>query len=239
MDSPELSSSPRARVSHRADRAPHRVEMVRGLRSALPLGVALVILGASFGIVAHAAGMGVASPIVMSATTFAGSAQFAAAAVLGSGGGAAAAITTAVLFNVRYVSMGISVAPAMTGGPVRRFLTAQSLTDESWAIGHTGDGQYSRGRLLGAGLLVYATWVGGTALGVLDAHFLADPRSLGLDVVSPVIFLVLLGPQLRERRMAATALAAAAVALALVPVTSTGIALVAASAVSLWGLIER
>ena len=54
----------------------------------------------------------------MSATTFAGSAQFAAASILDSGGGAAAAIVAALLLNARYVPLSLAVAsifPARAG----------------------------------------------------------------------------------------------------------------------------
>ena len=47
----------------------------------------------------------------MSATTFAGSAQFAAGTILEDGGGAAAAIVAALLLNARYVPLSLAVAP--------------------------------------------------------------------------------------------------------------------------------
>src|SRR5690348_9608316 len=48
------------------------------------------------------------APIAMSATTFGGSAQFAVASILGGGG--APAIVAALLLNLRYLPIGISVA---------------------------------------------------------------------------------------------------------------------------------
>ncbi|NJP81185.1 AzlC family ABC transporter permease, partial [Streptomyces sp. AA8] len=66
-----------------------REEALYGLRAAVPLAVAVFGFAVSFGVVARAAGMGVLAPVVMSLTTFAGSAQFAAASVLGTGGGVA------------------------------------------------------------------------------------------------------------------------------------------------------
>src|SRR5688572_17171618 len=72
-----------------------------GARAAAPIAIAVVAFGASFGILARDAGMGVLPPILMSFTTFAGSAQFAVASVLGSGGAVAAAIVAAVLLNLR------------------------------------------------------------------------------------------------------------------------------------------
>jgi len=76
-----------------------------GVKAGLPLALAPFLFGASFGLLAVDAGMGALGAVVMSATTFAGSAQFAAASILDSGGGAAAAIVAAVLLNARYVPL--------------------------------------------------------------------------------------------------------------------------------------
>ena len=95
------------------------------------------------------------------------------------------------------------------------------------------------GNKLGAGLLLYPCWVGGTALGVLGGGFLGDPARLGLDAAFPALFLALLVPQLAGRRARAAAVAAAAIALALVPVAPPGIPIVAASAACLIGWRRR
>ena len=86
-----------------------------GLRAALPLAIAPLLFGASFGLLAIDAGIGAPGAVVMSATTFAGSAQFAAASILDSGGGAAAAIVAAVLLNARYVPLSLAVASIFPG----------------------------------------------------------------------------------------------------------------------------
>ncbi|MBT2387356.1 AzlC family ABC transporter permease [Streptomyces sp. ISL-11] len=222
-----------------APEAGFREELLYGLRAAVPLAVAVFGFAVSFGVVARAAGMGVLAPLVMSLTTFAGSAQFAAASVLGTGGGVAAAIVAAVLLNSRYLPIGISVAPAMTGGVLKRFLSAQLVVDESWAVGHVGNGRYSRGRLLGAGVLVYCAWVGGTAVGLLGARYLGDPERFGLDVVSPVLFLALLKGQITSRKALAASVLGVAIALTLVPFASPGVPLIAATAACLLGLRKR
>ncbi|MGC4986777.1 AzlC family ABC transporter permease [Streptomyces sp. DT193] len=219
--------------------AAFREEVRYGLRTALPLGVAVFGFAVSFGIVARSAGMGWLAPLVMSATTFAGSAQFAGASVLGTGGGVAAAVVAASLLNSRYLPIGISIAPAMTGGILKRLLSAQLVVDESWAVGHIGGGRYSRGRLLGAGVLIYAAWVGGTAVGVLGAGFLGDPERFGLDVVSPVLFLALLKGQISGRLALLAAVLGVAVTLLMVPVSSPGVPLIAATSACLLGLRKR
>jgi predicted branched-subunit amino acid permease len=85
-----------------------------GIRLALPLAVAVLAFGVSFGVLARQAGMGSLAPFVMSTTTFAGSAQFAVASVLSTGGGLAAACVAAILLNARYAPIGMSVADALS-----------------------------------------------------------------------------------------------------------------------------
>jgi predicted branched-subunit amino acid permease len=179
--------------------------------------------------------MGSVAPIVMSATTFAGSAQFAAASILDDGGGVAAAVTAAVLLNARYAPISISVAAGFTGSPLRRLLEAQLIVDESWAVSHRGGGRFDHRVLLGAGLLLYPCWVGGTALGALGGELLGDPNDIGLDAAFPALFLALLYPMLRSRRTIAAALGGAAIALALTPITPPGVPIIAAAAACLVG----
>jgi 4-azaleucine resistance transporter AzlC len=207
-----------------------------GIRAAAPLAVAVFGFGVSFGVLAKAAGMGSLAPIVMSLTTFGGSAQFAAVSVLGAGGSVAAAVAAAALLNSRYVPIGISAAPAFRGGLVRRIAEAQLVVDESWAIGHRGGGRFDRRMLLGAGIAIYVAWVGGTAIGVLGASALGDPAKLGLDAAFPALFLGLLAAQVHSRRALAAALLGAAIALALVPAVPPGLPIVAASLACLLGI---
>jgi AzlC protein len=98
------------------------------------LALAAFSFGAAFGVLAETAGMGTVAPIVMSATTFAGAAQFAAASVLDEGGGVLAAVAAAVLLNARYAAISLAVAPAFEGGRLRRLLESQLIVDESWAV---------------------------------------------------------------------------------------------------------
>src|SRR5215217_8273383 len=175
--------------------------------------------------------MGVLAPLVMSATTFAGSAQFAAASILAGSGSAVAAITAAVLLNARYVPISISVAQLFHGPRLRRLAEPQLIVDESWALAGRG-GRFDRRILIGAGLLLYVAWVSGTAVGVLAGDALGDPKNLGLDGAFPALFL----PQLRGRRAVVAALVAAGISLALIPVTPPGTPIVAASAACLLGL---
>ena len=215
--------------------ASEQAPLREGARRVAPLVIPAAAFGVSFGVLAAAAGMETFAPIVMSATTFAGSGQFAAASILDEGGAVVAAIAAAVLLNSRYVPIGISVAPLFRGPTSRRVLEGQLIVDESWAIANRGEGRFDRGLLLGAGLVLYPCWVLSTALGAVAGDLLGDPEQLGLDAAFPALFLALLVPQLGSRRVLAAAFGGAAVALALVPIAPAGLPIVAAAGVCLIG----
>ena len=205
-----------------------------GVRAALPLAVAPLLFGASFGLLAVEAGLGAQGAVAMSATTFAGSAQFAAASILDSGGGAAAAIVAALLLNARYVPLSLAVASIFPGSRRRRAVESQLIVDESWALAGRS-GRFEYGILIGAGVLLYVVWVGGTALGTVAGDLL-DPEAIGLDAAFPALFLALLAPYLRSRRALVTAVAAGLITLVLLPIAPPGVPIVAASLAALIGL---
>ncbi|MBX5443326.1 MAG: AzlC family ABC transporter permease [Solirubrobacteraceae bacterium] len=205
-----------------------------GARAAAPLAVAVGLFGVAFGVLAADA-LGATAAVVFSATTFAGSAQFAAVSLLGTGG-VAGAIVAALLLNSRYLPIGVSVAPSLPRPLWRRLLAAQLCVDESWAIAHQGGGRYDARVLVGAGIVLYLAWLAGTGLGLAGGELIGDPEDLGMDAAFPALFLALLAGQVHDRRGAAAAVLGGAVALALVPFAPAGVPIIAASVACLVGL---
>lgn len=205
------------------------------LRLFAPLAVPALALGLSFGVVASQAGLGVLAATLMSATTYAGSAQFAAVTLFGAGAGIPVALTAASLLNVRYLPMGIAVAPWFGGPWWRRFGEAQMIVDESWILAQQPGGGFDKGVMHRIALSFLAVWVTGTALG---AHFGSGIGSLerfGLDAIVPAMFLGLLVPRLREPGERRVSLAAALIALATTPVAPPGVPVLLALGASLLG----
>jgi branched chain amino acid efflux pump len=204
--------------------------------------VAVLLFGISFGVLARSAGFEPLAVLVFSLTTFAGSAQFAAVSVFGAGGTLAAAVGAAVLLNARYLPMGLAAAPSFEGPAWRRLLESQLVVDEAWALSiveEDGERRFDRRLLVGAGLLLYAAWLAGTAVGVAAGGALGDPEALGLDAAFPALFLALLVGQLGSRQATAAALAGGAIALVLVPLAPAGVPVIAATAACLIGLRRR
>jgi predicted branched-subunit amino acid permease len=207
--------------------------MARGL----PLGLVVGMFGVVFGALAAATPpVGAVPAVVMSAITFAGSAQFAAVSVLAEGGQTLAAAAAAVLLNLRYVPIGVSVAPYLRGAWWRRLFVAQLIVDESWAVASRPGGRYDIPVLAGVGVVLWLAWLGGTVLGVLGGRALGDPAALGLDAAFPALFLALLATHLRGRRAMLAAAAGGLLALALVPFAAPGVPIVAAGLAALLGL---
>jgi 4-azaleucine resistance transporter AzlC len=215
--------------------SPTRDRYWEGARRLAPIGGAAAVFAASFAVLARTADFGAAQAIVMSATTFAGSAQFAAASILGTGGTAAAAIVAAVLLNARYAPISMTVAGDFHGNVFRRIVEAQLIVDESWALSRRTDGSYDRRLLVGGGLVLYACWVGGTVLGAVIGDSLGEPESYGLDAAFPALFLALLVPQVRTRPALVAALAGALIAFVLIPLVPPGVPIVAATGACLVG----
>jgi 4-azaleucine resistance transporter AzlC len=208
-----------------------------GVRVGIPLAAASLLLGASFGVLAEPV-MGSLAPIVMSAIVFAGSAQFAATAVLADGGGAATAIVAGILLNARFLPMGIALGPSVHGRAAWRALVGQAIIDASWALANRGRGRFDVAYMLGATIVNYPAWVGGTVIGVLAGEAIGNPDDLGLDALFPAFFLGLLANELRGPAAVAAAAIGAGVALALTPFTPPGVPVLAACLGALVGLVE-
>lgn len=206
-----------------------------GIRAGLPIALGPLLFGISFGLLAKTAGMGSVASIVFSATTFAGSAQFAAVSVLGAGGSVIAAVVAAVFLNARYAPMSFAAAGVFHGAWWRRLLEAQLLVDESWALAGRG-GRFRREVLIGVGLLLYVLWIFGTAVGTFVGNRLGKPSDYGLDAAFAALFLNLAAPTLHGRRARVAATLGGLIVLVLLPFAPAGVPLVAASAACLLGL---
>jgi 4-azaleucine resistance transporter AzlC len=213
-------------------------QMKEGFKAGLAFTIPTLALGASFGVLAQPV-MGSTAAILMSIFVFAGAAQFGSVTVLAAGGGVASAVSAGLLINGRFLPMGLAMAPALRGGPVRRAAEAQAMVDASWALAQRGDGLFDREMMLGATIPQAACWWLGTAIGALGGSLIGDPRALGLDAMFPAFYLALLVYEMDLRVTGMSALLGAAIALCLVPIAPPGIPVVAASAAALLGLRQR
>ena len=212
---------------------PHRVR--DGARVIAPFAVAVAAFGVTFGVLARDAGLGGTKAVVFSATTFAGSAQFAATSVLSAGGTLVAAIAAAVLLNTRYIPIGLSVAPSLRGPAWKR---ACAPSRRRRVVGREPPGRRPVRPASAAGSRpdAYCRLGGRHDARSVAGSLIGDPETLGLDAAFPALFLALLAGQVHGRIGVVAAVGGALVAAALVPFVPPGVPVVAASVVCLIGL---
>ena len=84
-----------------------------------------------------------------------------------------------------------------------------------------------------------STWTLGSVVGAVFGDALGDTHRLGLDAIYPVFFLSLLITELRDATSRWVAVCGGLLALALVPMSPPGVPVLAASTVTLIGVVRR
>lgn len=211
-----------------------------GLRIGSTLALATAALGVSFGAYAVLAGWPPVAAIAMSALVMSGSAQFAYISATAGGGSILIGLGAGALMNLRFVPMAAAAARSLHGGRVQRAFEGQTVIDGSWVAAQRPDGTTDRELMMGATVMQSSAWVAGTALGALLVPSADLLYRLGLDLVFPCFFLILLLDALKARPDHRwVALAAAAIAgMALLGVPA-GVALLLSAVASLVVLFPR
>ena len=169
-----------------------------GLRVGVGLGLAVFPVAVSFGALATTLGWPPWATIVCSAVVLSAGGQLALLTTLSGGSGLALALGAATLINLRFLPMGVAVAGSLHGPAWKRALGAQTTLGGSWAAAYQGGGRYDRLTMFGASAVQWPVWTLGTVVGVVAAPTPELVESLGLDVVFPGFFLVLLLDSLRS-----------------------------------------
>lgn len=155
------------------------------LASALPLGAAIAVFGAIYGAAAGPV-LGVFGTLGSSVFIFSGALQFATLGLAASGPSPVAILLTAIALNLRHLVLGALLRPLLQVGAARRAGLAWFLVDESFGLAYAARGHVARTLLL-SGMVCYASWVAGTAVGLLGTRL--APLAGVAGAVFPVLFI--------------------------------------------------
>ncbi len=216
-------------------RRPWRAELRRGYKTMLPLWLGVAPFGVTYGVLAQQAGFGAIETQLSSMLIYAGAAQMAMISLFDDGSAFIAIILTTFVLNLRHILYGLSLSRELGSGTVGRAgrswprssptspTASPSLTDRkaTQAAGPTPSSSapasastpHSRSR---------PYWD-------RPGRRLARREKLGLELVFPLSFAVLLLPLLRTWRTIAVASVAAALVLAAGQVFDGGVALLIAT----------
>lgn len=194
------------------------------MRGVVLVCVSVSIMGVSYGLAAHTAGIPLWANLALAVFVLAGSSEFLFVAAVGAGVPPVLAAVTSALVNARCFVFGFSVASFLKQDR-SMWLAGHLINDEAVALA-LGERKPARKRLLywvtGVGILL--SWPVGALVGGVLGGIIPDPAALGVDAVLPAVLVAIAFPALKDRRTAGVVVAGAVIAVVVTPVVPVGVA---------------
>lgn len=188
----------------------------RGVTLIWPVSISGFFFAIAVGVVSRDAGMSWLEAVVMSGIVFAGASQIAIVDLWQSPLPLLVIALTTLGVNSRMLLMGASMREWFKPLPPRTvWASLFFLTDINWAmaLAERRKGETDAALLMGSGLLLWAAWVTGTAIGHALGGAALDPKALAFDVLVPAFFVVIIRPIWSGRKQALPWVTAAAAAI--------------------------
>ncbi|NLA34139.1 MAG: amino acid transporter [Actinobacteria bacterium] len=181
--------------------APHPPtnDLVDTVRDAGVIWFGLFVLGNGFGVLAANQGLQWWLAPLISASVFAGSAEFILAGLLANRAPLATIATTILFINSRHVFYALSFPLERVTGRLARLYSVFAMIDEAYALLATRDPRTLTGRrVLYTQIGLHASWVSGSLVGALaGAAFFSDVK--GVEFILTSLFVVLTMDTYRAR----------------------------------------
>ena len=192
-------------------------DLRQGVFDVAPVLVAATPIGLLWGTLAAGKGLSPFESWLMSATVFAGAAQFVAIEVWHDPVPWVLLTVTALIVNIRHVLMGASLSRHM-GGIDRRWHPAMMflMADENWAFSERRalKAPLSLGYYFGLALPMWFAWTTSSIVGAIVGRSFGDPAAYGFDFAFSAMFIGILAGFWKGPRTGAV-LGASAIAAAL------------------------
>lgn len=185
--------------------------------------IADLIVGISYGALAHSQGFDWWVPLTLSILVLAGASEFLFIGVIFTGGSPISAALAGLLVNSRHIPFSFAVSE-LTGKGSRALLGYHIMNDESVVFGLAQEHESEKKAafwLCGLGILI--CWPVGVIIGEVLGSFIQDTHRLGMDAMFPAIILALSLPALKDKRLRLTAIIGAVIAVAATPYLPAGI----------------
>ncbi|WP_439032124.1 AzlC family ABC transporter permease [Gordonia terrae] len=197
-------------------------------RAVVVMSLSVLVIGASYGVAAHGAGLALWQIVFIATVVLAGSSEFVFVGILAAGGAPVLAALAGLLVNTRNFGYGLAVGKHLRG-TAEIFFGAHLINDETAAVTTAeSDPPRARAAFLFCGLGVLVSWPVGAALGAALGGALAHPEALGLDAAFPALLAALAIPALRDGATWAAVTVGAAVAVASTPFLPAGLPVIGA-----------
>ncbi len=188
---------------------------LQGAKRALPIVLGYIPIGFAYGVLAGKSGLSETNTFLMSLIVFAGSSQFIAVGLFASGTGPAAVILTTFVVNLRHMLMAAALTPYFSNWKKWHLaFFSYQLTDETFALHSASASSLNECKLeaLSLNVTAQASWVTGTALGIVASGLIGDVKPLGLDYALAAMFIGLLVGQCQNSIRLITAIISGGIA---------------------------
>ena len=157
----------------------------KGLKDGLPISLGYLSVSFAYAVQAVGQGFPVWFPILVSATNFTGTGQFAGTNLIAAGSGILILVATMLVINIRYSLMSLALSQKMGNRfPLwQRAILAFGVTDENFAMASRQQEPLTFSYLAGLMSCSFLGWLGGTVLGALVSGFLASSLTNGENQV--------------------------------------------------------
>lgn len=167
----------------------------------IPVMVAFLFLGATYGILMASKGYGALWSALMSGIAFCGSMQFVAITLLTAPFAPVAAFLMTLMVNARHLFYGISMLEKYRGMGKRKPFLIFTLCDETFSINYSAkvpEGMEASLFYTLTSLLNYSYWIIGSFIGGLLGNIRFNTK--GLDFALTALFIVIFVEQWKERK---------------------------------------
>ncbi len=181
----------------------NKKEWRRGLKDALPISISLLLFSGIFGVMAMQSGITPFEAVLMSASVFAGAAQFAALPMIADQASMITVFLTVFLLSSRYFLTSLSMSPyyAQFGSSFSN-ISAFFMSNEQYAVTYTHFSHYrsTKSYITAVSLFLYGSWILGTLIGTLISELIpGDPRTMGFSFTFTAMFLAMAFNQLSTK----------------------------------------
>lgn len=151
------------------------MEFTKGIKDGLPIALGYVPVAFAYAVGAVDRGFPLWFPILISASNFTGTGQFAGTNLIAAGASLAVLFATMLVINIRYALMSLSLSQKIEGFPLwQRAVIAFGVTDENFAVAIRRPQKLTFPYLTGLMSCSFCGWVGGTVLGAALAAILSS-----------------------------------------------------------------
>ncbi|MGL4848197.1 MAG: AzlC family ABC transporter permease [Clostridium sp.] len=174
-------------------------EFQKGLKCGIPICLGYISVSITFGMIAVRGGLDVKTATLISMTNLTSAGQFAGIEMILNNAMYLELALTTFIINIRYSLMSFAISQKLSESTLlERMIIAFGITDETYTLAATEEGNLSNKFILGLITMPYIGWTVGTVLGAISASVMPEKLQDALGIALYGMFLAIIIPIARK-----------------------------------------